>query len=191
MSDFPSNGWVGQGAVSAARGEWVRAAPFVPSTSAVIFSAFGSQTTVGSPLSLPPGRGIDGIGINVTAGGTAGSLIRMGVYAYDPVSNFPSNLLIDAGTIDGTLVGLSQIIFPNPVYSRTGMFVPVACAQGLPATEPTVAAQSGTSPVSRPTLSTTNYAGFFETGVAGLLPSVFTVNASRFPTVPTVFVRVV
>jgi hypothetical protein len=51
---------------------------------------------------------LDRVGIRVTGAGAGGTLVRVGIY--DDDGNFyPRNLILDAGTLDGTAVGVDLI----------------------------------------------------------------------------------
>jgi hypothetical protein len=65
----------------------------------------------------PMGRAcvIDALAVEITVLGTAGAVVRVGVYSIDPVT-LASTLLLDAGTVDATAVAVKQI---------TGLSLPV------------------------------------------------------------------
>lgn len=75
----------------------------------------------GMPFHVSRGVNIDKIGIEVTGAGTAGSVIRLGVYADDGTGK-PGALLLDAGTVTGdsnavkTITLGANLPLPNGKY---------------------------------------------------------------------------
>jgi hypothetical protein len=97
--------------------------------------------TNGSLVYLPAGT-INEIGIRVTVVGSAGALIRLGVYAF---SGLTGTLLWDAGTIDGTSA-TTQSISGGAIPIKRGWYVLTATLQGAPATRPTINRNTGIAP---------------------------------------------
>jgi hypothetical protein len=62
---------------------------------------------------------IDALAVEVTTQASAGGVLRLGVYSIDPVTG-ASSLLVDAGTVDATTIGVKQI---------TGLAVAVTAGQ--------------------------------------------------------------
>ncbi|WGH22028.1 hydrolase [Gordonia phage MerCougar] len=85
------------------------------------------------------------IGLEVTVAGSAGSLIRFGVYAYDPETGTVGALLVDAGTVEAETVGFKTKAISVPVTVGQH-FLAGAVIQGNPATRPTFRALNGTDP---------------------------------------------
>ena len=56
------------------------------------------------PMFLPRPTPIDRIALRISAGGAAGSLVRLGIYA-STANGLPGALLHDFGTVDGTVLG--------------------------------------------------------------------------------------
>jgi hypothetical protein len=101
-------------------------------------------------VGVPEATSITSIAAEVTIAGSAGSVIRLGVYN-DNGHGYPGTLLVDAGTIDGTVVGVASIPFdglsghPSAVVTAAGTYWIVGVSQGAPVTNPTVRINSGVS----------------------------------------------
>lgn len=59
----------------------------------------------------------DRIGINVTFAGGAGAAARLGIYRVDPDTYYPTGLVLDAGAVDCTILGLREITI-NQILER-------------------------------------------------------------------------
>ena len=91
------------------------------------FLACGAPTTVATttgfllatPFVLSSAKTMDEIVVNVTVAGTAGSVIRVGIYS-DNGNCFPGALLLDAGTVTGDTVAVKTItinqVMPAGLY---------------------------------------------------------------------------
>jgi hypothetical protein len=77
---------------------------------------------------------IDRIAIDVTTGGTVGSVTRLGVYADN--NGIPGTLLIDAGTVDSTSTGVKELTIALTL--APGLYYFASASQGAPATQPTI-----------------------------------------------------
>ena len=99
---------------------------------------------------------LSAIGLEVTTVGTAGSVVRLGVYQ-DDGKGVPGSLLLDAGTIDGTTTntGAPQTISTPGLVVGPGVVWFAAAGQGSPATQPVVRMTTGVStiPISATTAS--------------------------------------
>lgn len=83
------------------------------------------------------------IGCEITAAGTAGTLIRLGIRG-DLGNSLPGALLLDAGTVAGDAITASGIeITGLSVPVRTGMYWFTATAQSTGGTLPTLRAETG------------------------------------------------
>lgn len=71
------------------------------------FSPFANDICWWAPFDVESGAVLDRIGINVTGAGQAGSLIRLGLYS-DTGDGWPGALVVDAGTVDGTVVAFAR-----------------------------------------------------------------------------------
>lgn len=137
----------------------------------------------GSPVFLPSGT-IEEIGLRITVAGSAGALIRLGVYALKP--NLDGVLLWDAGTIDGTSA-TTQTITGGAIPIKRGWYALVAACQGNPGTRPTIYRNTGIAPytfysqtiadglASQSAFPATS--GIFEFSVTGALPASTTFGA--------------
>jgi hypothetical protein len=93
-------------------------------------SAPGVGYMTAMPLYVPACT-IDRIGAEVTVAGTAGSVVRLGIYA-DSGSMTPGALILDAGTIDATTTGYKEITISQALSAGFVWFV--ACVQVAAAT---------------------------------------------------------
>ncbi|AET09760.1 hypothetical protein [Gordonia phage GTE5] len=85
------------------------------------------------------------IGCEVTVAGTAGAVLRFGIYAYDPVTGTVGSLLVDAGTVEAETVGFKSKVISVPVTA--GQHILAGCVvQGNPTTRPTLRSMNGTDP---------------------------------------------
>jgi hypothetical protein len=92
------------------------------------------------PIEFPRAVTIAAIGVEITVVGAASSVIRLGIY--DDEAGVPTSLLVDAGTINGTVLfsstpgqvtGLSTVCGPGRVWLA-------AVSQAQASTQPTVKA---------------------------------------------------
>ncbi|ATS93105.1 hypothetical protein SEA_PATIO_23 [Gordonia phage Patio] len=84
---------------------------------------------------------LDAMALEVTTAGTAGSLLRFGIYDYDPLTNVIGPLLVDAGTVEAETVGVKTISIPGGLSVDAGDHLLVGAAvQGNPATRPVLRA---------------------------------------------------
>jgi hypothetical protein len=100
-----------------------------------------NQVWGGSPVYLPAGT-INEIGARVTVAGSAGALIRLGVYSLDGLDGA---LVWDAGTIDGTSA-TTQTITGGTATITAGWYLLGGGCQGDPATRPTIYRNTGIAP---------------------------------------------
>lgn len=145
-----------------------------------------------SPFFVAEDITLDRIGLEVTSAGTAGALIRLGIYE-DNGDGIPGALVIDAGTVDATTTGVKEIVISQAL--ARGDFHLAAAVQGAAATRPTIRAHSGSDamfPAGHPTatqISAYPIAGSYQTGVTGALPATAAItNPTTVP--PRVLVRV-
>ena len=89
----------------------------------------------------------DRIAVRTSAAGTAGSVVRLGIYASGPDGR-PLTLLVDAGTYDGTAFANSTAALTISA-SLSGLVWLGIVGQGAPATAPSVWGYSGVSVSSR------------------------------------------
>lgn len=126
-----------------------------------------------------PGLGsitLSRIAAEITGAGDSGCKLRLGIYADDGTGR-PGNLLIDAGTIDGTSVAVQEITISQTITCGR-IYHAAAVVELVSVTQPTVrtiaalagvAADYGTSLPS----AAANAVSYFTTGVTGALPSAF------------------
>jgi hypothetical protein len=127
-----------------------------------------------SPIFIARATTLDRIACRVETAGSAGSVIRLGVYGGSD-SLFPSSLLLDAGTVNAESTGTKEITISLAL--NPGVYWLAACAQGSPASNPVVTARSNNV---SPSLSSSNNAaqlrqgGLGEAGVTGAFASTYT-----------------
>lgn len=146
--------------------------PWTASTSSAIPAA---DTLELLPFYVPAGAMLDRLGVDVTIAGTAGAVVRLGVYT-DDGNGRPDALLLDAGTVAATAVGqpLIDLSAAPFAFPAAGLFWIGGAVQGGAGTRPTV--RRGVSmgvPVSGTTAAQTagTPAGYTLGGVGGALPA--------------------
>lgn len=137
---------------------------------------------------------IDRLGAEITSAGTAGSLLRLGIYA-DNGSGLPGALVLDAGTILGDsatvqALTVSKVLLP-------GLYWFGGALQGTLTSQPTI--RTVTPPMEMPGFSlygtsipTANsvIAGYLDTGPhSGALPANYTATPTLGGYAPRCFVR--
>jgi collagen type VII alpha len=128
-----------------------------------------------APILLPKCT-VTTIAITVTIAGSAGALIRLGIY------DLAGNLIVDAGTVDASVTGDPEITISQAVDA--GWYLLAAVRQGNAATGPTlrsntVGAGFYGANASGATAGASNY--LLATGVSGALPSTGTVLFNSQP----------
>lgn len=141
---------------------------------------------------VPKACTIDRLGAEITTVGTAGSVFRIGIYK-DTGDGMPGDLLLDAGTIDGTSQTV-QTVTVSQALNR-GVYWFGGAAQVADCTVcSTPIAYSGFAwsyLTSAPTAAQ-KVGGYYQTGVTGALPATYTTT----PTIasvnaqPRIFFRV-
>lgn len=164
----------------------------------------GTSNTLGngslrvSPLDVPQPLPISDLSLAITAGGTAGCTMRLGIYADDGTGTYPGALVLDAGTVAADAIAVPAISSLTTLL-LPGRYWVGAVLQGAPASQPTVRTFSNSlGRVTRigttaPTSSTSvPVAGWAVTGVTGALPSTFPAvsGATQPGTVPLLHFKV-
>jgi hypothetical protein len=109
-------------------------------------SAFGASyqsVLTGAPFIVVGQQSFDRITCEVTTAGAAGALIRLGIYALNATTGVVGSLVLDAGTIDGTVVAIAQVTIA--VTLPSGAYLLVATPQGV--VSPYPATRRLTSPI--------------------------------------------
>lgn len=118
---------------------------------------------------------ITSLGVQVvTTAGSAGSVIRFGVY--DDVKGTPTSLVNDAGTAASTATGFVEKSGLSITIPSSGFYNLTAVPQGAPATSPTLrvgkpSAQLATHPTAANILDGNQWISKYKTGVTAALPS--------------------
>lgn len=124
-----------------------------------------------APLWIPRGRSLDRIGIEIVVVASAGGLVRLGLYGDS--GGLPSSLVLDAGTVDSTVLGARELAIAAPnLYDGLYWLATVAQVAGCQ-TRKVTNAGAGVSPASSTSFPTGNTptAGFTVAGVSGALPA--------------------
>lgn len=126
-----------------------------------------------SPLLVMKAATIDRIGLEVTSSGTSGAVVRLGIYATSS-TGVPGDLVVDAGTIDGTSATVQEITISEAV--EPGLYWLGASIQGGAATRP--ATRTNTTVYSNfvgenlaADISLTHRGCFIVSSVTGALPA--------------------
>ncbi len=83
--------------------------PFISSGADLVGFTPTLNRVVAMPVWIGQAVSIQAVGLNVTVGGAAGSVMRLGIYDGDSPGYFPKTLLLDAGTVATTGVGFGAI----------------------------------------------------------------------------------
>lgn len=143
------------------------------------------------PFVVDESATFDRVAVEVTAAGTAGAVVRLGIYGAD-ADSMPGSLLVDAGTVDATTTGLKEAIISQAVTS--GLYYLAAVVQGAATTRPTWRSVTGDSLLplhtSGVTLTSNSINGISQSSVTGALPATATPDAGPgFGVSPRIVVR--
>jgi len=123
------------------------------------------------PFYLQTGRGVQALAVQVFTAGSAGAVIRLGIYA--DANGVPGTLIRDAGTIDATTTGVKTLSFSPPAITTPGWIWLAAASQGGPTTPPLCIQNQG-DPNTKIPLGAANLANgqgvVYIPGVSGALP---------------------
>jgi hypothetical protein len=160
------------------------------------FTAGGTQATyVGPegeerlmPKDIAEDMTLSELGIDVASPGDAGAVIRLGVRGINPFTRRPSGLLIDAGTVSGS-VGGPQTIAGLSIPAPRGLIYLSATVQGGVATRPTLRGLVQVPfTIVKGDMANTSVVTWFATGVSGALPAAFA-GARNNSVMPRVWAR--
>lgn len=159
--------------------------------SGAVSTGLKTQATVYySPLLVPNACTINQIAmVVVSAGGSVGSVYRLGLYASD-ADGEPGALVVDGGTVDTTTTGTKTATISQAV--TPGLYWMAACPQGAPATQATVYVCTLGAMLNLPiaTVSNLEPRGFTQASVTGAFPANATPAVNDGVTTPRVLVRV-
>lgn len=113
----------------------------------------------------------------VTTVGSAGAVVRLGVYTDDGTGLWPATLIVDAGTIDATVLGNTTITLTTAIALPAGRYWVGGASQGTPTTAPVLrtVGTSGANFMPSNTASASNIpTGSAQNSVTGALPSTYT-----------------
>jgi hypothetical protein len=168
-----------------------------PAGAASTANTLGNGTGRFSPFPVPAAITLAKIGVEVTAVGEAGSVIRLGIYG-DNGSGFPGPLVLDAGTVPGDAVAAAAELTINQAL-QPGLYWVGGVVQGAPTTQPTLRTltaidQSIPLPISGGTTPGANHptqVGFVGFGMAGAFPANWPTPAPNLTAqVARVFVKI-
>jgi hypothetical protein len=142
-----------------------------------------------SPIEVPLDCTLDRIGIWVAVAGSAGALVRLGIYAYN--GGFPGALLLDAGTVDVTSIGFKSATISLAVTA--GFYFAGAVQQGAPTTRAGLDGLANNVPQRGATVATpfsgSNPGGYGQTSVPGALPNPFAGIEATNSSQPRIYLR--
>ncbi len=148
-----------------------------PGGAANVAYSTGAMTYI--PIIIPAhGATIDRIGVEVTTGGTAGAVVRLGIYEPN-AGGLPATKLLDAGTIDSTSTGFKEVTISQALTPGLHWLAAVAQVAGC-SLKGASSAQGGFGigalAVSGSQAVTSVACGYYSTGITGALPASPTVN---------------
>ena len=140
------------------------------------------------PFVMAEPVGLDRIGTKVNVAGGAGSVIRLGIYR--DVDGLPRDLVLDAGTIDGTSATMQAITIsvqlPRDIYWM-GVVAQVGTSPGVVAYTPVGA---GCPFIGIPTQSSSTTAmAYWIAGVTGALPATLGAPTPAYMSPPVISIR--
>lgn len=140
------------------------------------------------PVDILTAITIDRIGIDVATAGSAGSVMRVGIYSDDGTGKIPGALLLDAGTVDCTTTGLKELVISQAL--AIGRYWFAAVPQGSPTTQPVIRCCFANHGLENATNWNFNASGYQMASVLGALPNPFVVSGIRGHST-RIFVRIV
>ena len=158
-------------------------------TQSVTATTRGNNTALVSPVYIPRTCILDRISLEVTSAGSAGSVIRLGIYGSDS-NGLPGPLLVDAGTIDSTGTGFLEKTISLTVHP--GVYWLAAVPQGSPTTAATIRVNMGAAlglGFTSGTTISTGVPGYAMGLVTGALPTPYVIGSTATNTA-RVLVRV-
>lgn len=161
-------------------------------------SANDVSMTAGSmraiPWIVPHAVTIVRLGICIDAAGTAGNVVRLGIYS-DSGAGYPGAKLLDAGTVAASATGSPEITISQALTAGSIVWL-VAVAQTATGTAPQFRATGTWHPPIPIQLGTTaptagkNSHGYSQASVTGALPSTFSATVSAVATAFKMFVKI-
>lgn len=169
-------------------------------------SATSTNNTLGNgvlrvaPFVVPRGVTLSQIGMEVTAVGDTGCVLRLGIYK-DNGNGFPGDLLLDAGTVPGDAIATYVSIAITQIL-RTGVYWMGAVLQGVTTTQPTVRSIGPggnvgvamcvplTNGGSAPGANAAINVGWSKSSVTGALPATWGTTVSPTSTAARIIVKI-
>lgn len=146
-----------------------------------------ANTLFAHPIFIRQSTAFDRIAINVTTAGVLGSLARVGIYNSN-ASNYPSTLVLDAGTVAVDSTGTKTIIINQTL--AIGVYWLVIVSDGAPViTGHTGAGASSFLGISDPATAVNNLS-YQVAFTFAALPATFTAGATLSAVAYIVFIRV-
>lgn len=182
----------GYPAQRAGGGEWYGPTGSYRSVGTAVPGADGELHAV--PFYVGRAVTVDALGTNLNPAGSAGSVIRLGIYRAG-TDGLPNQLVVDGGTADSASAGNKQVTFTATALS-VGLYWLVIAPQGAAATRPTLrvinSPNYGNNLFGNTSLGDATTLGFSVTGYTGALPATFSMAGFTRRDAPCiVYVRVV
>ena len=123
-----------------------------------------------APIYVAKATTFDRIQCNVSVAGSAGAVVRLGIYGSD-ADGMPYGLVLDAGTVAATSTGVREATISQ--YLPLGKWWLAAVVQGAATTRPTLylLGANYTRPAGVPCNGVADEAWIARTGVSGALPN--------------------
>lgn len=132
---------------------------------------FGVGSMVASPFPVDKSCTADRIGMSVTTGGSAGALVRLGIYA--DANGRPGALVLDAGTIDGTSATYQELTI-SAALSPGMYWLAAVCQVAFCTWRVSAGLTFGSKITTNPAnLIQFGHVGFTQSSVTGGLPNPF------------------
>src|SRR2546421_670259 len=112
--------------------KWTSGSWYTASSSSSTSNLLGNTTVRVAPIYIPNAVTLNAIAGEITGAGSEGSVFRLVIWR-DNRNGFPGNLLLDAGTIDGTSATVQSITISLAVVP--GLYWVGGACQGAPTTQ--------------------------------------------------------
>lgn len=164
------------------------------------YGAPGTTTTGGNaegafcaaPVDVDRPATLSALLAEITSAGSAGAALRLGVYEDDGTGTYPGALVVDAGTIDGTVVATASITLNTAVKLKPGRYWVGGAVQGGATTKPATRNVGNVGGFNMPTQAAsanTVAMGSAAVGVSGALPATHPTSYGVSFTPPRIMMR--
>jgi hypothetical protein len=156
-----------------------------PNTGVRTTAAPATDNLIAFPIWVGETVTVDRIACAVTSGGSAGSVVRLGIY--NDSDGLPGTLLLETSALDTTGTGTKEEAISQALTA--GVWWLAIVTQVAAPTLRAAASNTGTYAISESSPGNTNAQGLTHVSVSGALPSSFTIGGQAAGTQPLVWLR--